>query len=64
MRPSFIEEIDISSLNKVCVLSHFRKGLIKLTGLPYEIDNPEYFDDRKERKFSFTLLLESHVCFQ
>jgi len=26
-----------------------RKGLIKLTGLPYEIDNPDYFDDRKER---------------
>ncbi|XP_012945418.1 uncharacterized protein LOC101864429 [Aplysia californica] len=26
-----------------------RRGLIKLTALPYEMDNPEYYDDRKDR---------------
>ena len=27
-----------------------KKGLIKLTGLAYEFDNPGYYDNRKERE--------------
>ena len=31
-----------------------RTGLIKLTGLAYEFDNPGYYDDRKERECRVT----------